>query len=85
MAFTPTEAERTILGNKILWMGKITGTAGGETQVHVPLSRVDKIWVGNISDSSPYDPAISAVANLITYGTAPTSGAAHYLFVLGID
>jgi hypothetical protein len=85
MAFTPTLTERTVLGSKLLWMGLITGTVGGETEVRVPLSRVDKIWVGNVSESSPYDPAISASGNLITYGTAPTNGATHWLFVLGID
>jgi hypothetical protein len=85
MAFTPTLTERTILGSKLLWMGLITGTAGGETVVTVPLSRVDKYWVGNVSESAGYDPLLSFSGNTLTYGTAPTSGAAHWLFVLGVD
>lgn len=85
MAFTATKTERTILGSKILWKGLITGTAGGETVLVVPLSRVESWWTGNVSESAGYDPAITVSANTMTYGTAPTSGAAHWIFVLGID
>ena len=87
MAFTPTKTDRLVLGGKLLWKGLITGTAGGETVVTVPLSRVDAIWVGNVSgESAGYDPVITVSAgNTLTYSVAPTSGATHWLFVLGID
>jgi hypothetical protein len=81
-----TKTERTILGTKYLWKALITGNSGGDSTIRVPFGRVDGTWVGNVDEAAGYNPQIAAsLTNLLTYGTAPSDGLTHWLYVLGSD
>jgi hypothetical protein len=77
-----TDKVHNVCGSVKMWSAKVKGDGSGVT-IPVPFSRVISHAVGNITETAGYNPLISFASGVITYGTAPTNGAYHWLTLWG--
>lgn len=71
-----------VVGNQVECIYKVTGDASGVT-IPTHVGRIIACFTQPSTESDGYAPAITFATNIVTYGTAPSSGLIHYLLVRG--
>ena len=71
-----------VVGNQVEAIYEVTGDASGVT-IPTHEGRIHAVWTQPSTEADTYCPAITVATNIVTYGTAPSSGLIHWLFVRG--
>ncbi len=80
----PSLISRQVLSGEVLLVYKVEGDAGGGTTFEAALRTVRSHWICNITETQASQTLnVSYSGNTITYGSAPTSGDYHFLYLMG--